>query len=181
MSDYIAEILGRDPTLGGAVNAAGLTSVQGINPAQLAAAEAAKAGATKFGLGTLLQGLGPLAAAYGVLDALGFFDSTLQETPMTPEEEAKFEATSRLALAQSGMQEGGEGAYETLMDAVGQAAQTGLLSNEDIGVSGKYYDPETGEELLDFDPETGEGMGTLFPIFYPDLAQPAVVKALYCF
>ena len=173
MSDYIAEILGRDPTLGGAVNAAGLTSVQGINPAQLAAAEAAKAGATKFGLGTLLQGLGPLAAAYGVLDALGFFDSTLQETPMTPEEEAKFEATSRLALAQSGMQEGGEGAYETLMDAVGQAAQTGLLSNEDIGVSGKWYDPETGEELPDFDPKTGEGMGTLFPTFYPDPVQTA--------
>ena len=133
-------------TYGGAVGPSGLTSLIGTNPAQLAAAEAAKTGAAKFGLGTLLQGVGPLYAAYSALDALGFFDKTLQETPMTPEEEAKFEATSRLALAQAGMQEGGEGAYETLMDAVGQAAQTGLLSNEDIGVSGTYYDPETGED-----------------------------------
>jgi hypothetical protein len=129
--------------------------------------------ASSFGLGTLLQGLGPLYAAYNVLDLLGFFDSTLQETPMTPEERAELEATSRLALAKLGIQEGGEGAYETLMDAVGQAAQTGLLSNEDISVSGKWYDPETGEELPDFDPKTGEGMGTLFPTFYPDPVQTA--------
>jgi hypothetical protein len=177
MPTFDATTLLRNPTNNGAVSASGLTSLLGTNPTQIAAKtaaeEAAKAGAAKFGLGTLMQGLGPLYAAYSVLDLLGFFDSTLQETPMTPEERAELEATSRLALAKSGMQEGGEGAYETLMDAVGQAAQTGLLSNKDIGVSGKWYDPETGKELPDFDPKTGEGMGTLFPTFYPDPVQPA--------
>lgn len=140
MPTFDATTLLRNPTYNGAVSTSGLTSLLGTNPTQIAAKkaaeEAAKAGAAKFGLGTLMQGLGPLYAAYSVLDLLGFFDSTLQETPMTPEERAELEATSRLALAQSGMQEGGEGAYETLMDAVGQAAQTGLLSNKDIGVSG---------------------------------------------
>ena len=159
-------------TRGGATNALGLTSLQGIHPAQIAAKkaaeEAAKTGAAKFGLGTLMQGLGPAYAIYSALDALGFFDKGMEATPMTPQEAAEYEATSRLALAQSGMQEGGEGAYETLMDAVEQAAQTGLLSNEDIGVAGKWYDPETGEELPDFNPKTGKGMGTLFPIFQPD-------------
>jgi hypothetical protein len=130
--------------------------------------DVAASGAASLGLGTLLGALGPAYTVYGVLDALGFFDKSMEATPMTPEEAAEYEATSRLALAQSGMQEGGEGAYETLMDAVSQAAQTGLLSNEDIGVSGKWYDPETGEELPDFDPKTGKGMGTLFPIFQPD-------------
>jgi len=176
MPVFNADILTRDPIRGGAVNAAGLTSLQGINPAQIAAKkaaeEAAKAGAAKFGLGTLLQGLGPAYGFYSVLDALGFFDgSGLEETPMTPEERAKFEAESRLALASSGLAEGGEGAYETLIDAVTQAAQTGLLSKEDIGVAGTWYDPETGEELPDFDPKTGKGMGTLFPIFEPSPVQ----------
>jgi hypothetical protein len=130
--------------------------------------DVAASGAASLGLGTLLGALGPAYTIYSVLDALGFFDKGMEATPMTPEEAAEYEATSRLALAQSGMQEGGEGAYEMLMDAVEQAAQTGLLSNEDIGVAGKWYDPETGEELPDFDPKTGKGMGTLFPIFQPD-------------
>jgi len=134
MPVFNADILTRDPIRGGAVNAAGLTSVQGINPAQLAAAEAAKAGATKFGLGTLLQGLGPLAAAYGVLDALGFFDSTLQETPMTPEEAAEFQAKSRIERAVNDIAtsaEGGtEGATEALEDAMAEGMLLGISPTE---------------------------------------------------
>ena len=110
------------------------------------------------------SGLAGIASLFG--------GSKLKANRMTPEQAAKYEATSRLALSQYG-KEGGEGAYETLMDAVEQAAQTGLLSNEDIGVAGKWYDPETGEELPDFDPKTGKGMGTLFPIFQPDLVSTA--------
>ena len=105
------------------------------------------------------SGLAGIASLFG--------GSKLKANRMTPEQAAKYEATSRLALSQYG-KEGGEGAYETVIDAVEQAAQTGLLSNEDIGVAGKWYDPETGEELPDFDPKTGKGMGTLFPIFQPD-------------
>ena len=134
MPVFNADILTRDPIRGGAVNAAGLTSVQGINPAQLAAAEAAKAGATKFGLGALLQGLGPLAAAYGVLDALGFFDSTLQETPMTPEEAAEFQAKSRIERAVNDIAtsaEGGtEGATEALEDAMAEGMLLGISPTE---------------------------------------------------
>jgi hypothetical protein len=134
--------------------------------------DVAASGASSLGLGALLGALGPAYTIYSVLDALGFFKKRLKATPMTPEQAAKYEATSRLALSQYG-KEGGEGAYETVIDAVEQAAQTGLLSNEDIGVAGKWYDPETGEELPDFDPKTGKGMGTLFPMFQPDLVSTA--------
>ena len=36
---------------------------------------------------------------------------------------------------------------------------------------GEWYDPDTGLVIPDFDPATGKGMGTLFPIFYPDVTQ----------
>ena len=99
MSDYIAEILGRDPTYGGAVNAAGLTSNLGIHPAQLAAKEAAKTGAANFGLGNLLQGLGPAYTFYSVLDSLGFFDNSMEATPMTPEERELSNAAEKANMA----------------------------------------------------------------------------------
>ena len=92
--------------------------------------DVAASGAASLGLGTLLGALGPAYTIYGVLDALGFFDKGMEATPMTPEEAAEYEATSRLALAQLGMQEGGEGAYETLMDAVEQARKAGLSDEE---------------------------------------------------
>ena len=144
MPAFDATTLVPHPSAGTAFNAAGLTSLQGINPAQIAAKkaaeeaakkaaeEAAKAGAAKFGLGTLMQGLGPAMTIYSILDAIGFFDKSLQETPMTPEERAKFEAESRLALASSGLAGGGEGAYETLMDAVSQASDTENVSQQEI-------------------------------------------------
>ena len=141
MSDYVAEILGRDPTYGGAVAVGpggGLTSLVGTNPAQIAAQkaaeEAAKAGAAKFGLGTLMQGLGPLALAYSVADLLGFFDNTLQETPMTPEEAAEFQAKSRIARAVNDIAtsaEGGtEGATEALEDAMAEGMLLGISPTE---------------------------------------------------
>ena len=96
--------------------------------------DVAALGASKLGLAGLVKGLGAVApqllAVAGVLDALGFFDKGMEATPMTPEEAAEYEATSRLALAQSGMQEGGEGAYEMLMDAVEQARKAGLSDEE---------------------------------------------------
>jgi hypothetical protein len=90
-------------TRGGATNALGLTSLQGINPAQIAAKKAAegaaKAGAAKFGLGTLMQGLGPALGFYGVLDALGFFDKSMEATPMTPEERELNDAAAKVDMA----------------------------------------------------------------------------------
>jgi hypothetical protein len=110
----------------------------GTNPAQIAAQkaaeEAAKAGAAKFGLGTLMQGLGPLALAYSVADLLGFFDNTLQETPMTPEEAAEFQAKSRIARAVNDIAtsaEGGtEGATEALEDAMAEGMLLGISPTE---------------------------------------------------
>jgi hypothetical protein len=37
--------------------------------------------------------------------------------------------------------------------------------------AGTWYDPDTGLVIPDFDPVTGKGMGTLFPVFYPDVTQ----------
>jgi hypothetical protein len=37
--------------------------------------------------------------------------------------------------------------------------------------AGTWYDPDTGLVIPDFDPVTGKGMGTLFPIFDPDVTQ----------
>ena len=90
--------------------------------------------ASSFGLGSLLQGLGPLYTAYSVLDRLGFFDSTLQETPMTPEEAAEFEAKSRIDRAVNDVTtsaEGGtEGAMESLEDAMAQGLAAGLAPGD---------------------------------------------------
>jgi hypothetical protein len=55
---------------------------------------------------------------------------------------------------------------DKLLDSLVGAGVDSSTSSQ--GVKGKWYDPETGEVLPDFNPNTGEGMGTLFPTFYPD-------------
>jgi len=130
-----------DPTSGGAVNAAGLTSLQGINPAQIAAKqaaeEAAKTGAAKFGLGTLMQGLGPAYAFYSALDALGFFDKGMEATPMTPEEAARFDidqAIEQFELQQMFGSPDAEGAgdEELINELVDRVDRTPDLSDRDF-------------------------------------------------
>jgi len=102
--------------------------------AKYGAANIAAEGAASLGLGALAKGLGPLAAAYGVLDLLGFFDSTLQETPMTPEEAAEFQAKSRIERAVNDIAtsaEGGtEGATEALEDAMAEGMLLGISPTE---------------------------------------------------
>ena len=84
-----------------AFNEFGLTSLQNMAKDKVVEETA------KFGLGTLLQGLGPAYAFYSVLDSLGFFDNSMEATPNDAQKKrAEFEATSRLVLAQSGMQGG---------------------------------------------------------------------------
>jgi len=140
MSDYVAEILGRDPTYGGAVAVGpggGLTSLVGKHPAQIAAQkaaeEAAKAGAAKFGLGTLMQGLGPLALAYSVADLLGFFDgSGMVAEETTPEQDAlqKIDTKAMQVVEAMGTEGGTEGATEALEDAMAEGMLLGLSPTE---------------------------------------------------
>ena len=187
MPAFDATTLVSHPSAGTAFNAAGLTSLQGINPAQIAAKKAAeeavKAGGASLGLGALLNVLGPAYSIYSVLDALGFFDKGMEATPMTPEERAKFEAESRLALASSGLAEGGEGAYETLMDALAQASDTEGVSQQEIadilgqsgyitslsGAPGGSTEPTlvemTQEKINKAASAVGKAQDTLFDIF----------------
>ena len=118
-------------TYGGAVGPSGLTSLLGTNPAQLAAQEAAKAGAAKFGLGTLMQGLGPLALAYSVADLLGFFDgSGMVAEETTPEQDAYQKIATKVAQGAVLGEGGTEGYQETLEDAVNQGLMLGLSPTE---------------------------------------------------
>ena len=55
---------------------------------------------------------------------------------------------------------------DSLLDSLVRAGVDSSTSSQ--GVKGKWYDPETGEVLPNFNPNTGAGMGTLYPIFYPD-------------
>ena len=122
-------------TYGGAVGPSGLTSLLGTNPAQLAAQEAAKAGASTFGLGTLMQGLGPLALAYSVADLLGFFDgSGMVAEETTPEQDALQNIETKVAqAAQAEQAEGGtEGATEELEDAIAQGLILGIAPGDVI-------------------------------------------------
>jgi hypothetical protein len=69
------------------------------------------------------SGLAGIASLFG--------GSKLKANRMTPEQAAKYEATSRLALSQYG-KEGGEGAYEFVMDALAQASDTEGVSEQEI-------------------------------------------------
>ena len=107
----------------------------------------------------------------------------LKETPMTPEERAKFEAESRLALASSGLSGGGEGAYEALMDALSQASATEGVSEKEIadilgqsgyitsltGAPGGTTEPTlvemTQEKINKAASAVGKAQDTLFDIF----------------
>ena len=110
-----------------------------------------------------------------------FGGSGREATPMTPEEAAEFEAESRLALASSGLAEGGEGAYESLMDALAQASDTENVSQQEIadilGASGFASVPTLGgsteptlvemtqEKINKAASAVGKAQDTLFDIF----------------
>ena len=95
----------------------GLFRVAG-SPVSKVATEAAKTGASQLGLSTLFQGLGPAYAIYSALDGLGFFDKSMEATPMTPEEAALYAGQERLNTA---LNSTGEGAGELILDAIEQA------------------------------------------------------------
>jgi hypothetical protein len=78
-----------------------------------AAKEAAKTGASTFGLGTLMQGLGPAYAFYSALDALGFFDSGMEATPMTSEEAELYSAVQKVDMAVDLAQKASTGDVDT--------------------------------------------------------------------
>ena len=76
-----------------AFNEFGLTSLQNMAKDKVVEETA------KFGLGTLLQGLGPAYTFYSVLDSLGFFDNSMEATPMTPEEAELYSAVQKVDTA----------------------------------------------------------------------------------
>ena len=76
-----------------AFNEFGLTSLQNMAKDKVVEETA------KFGLGTLLQGLGPAYGFYSVLDSLGFFDNSMEATPMTPEEAELSNAAQKANMA----------------------------------------------------------------------------------
>ena len=95
----------------------GLFRVAG-SPVSKVATEAAKTGASQLGLSTLFQGLGPAYAIYSALDGLGFFDKSMEATPMTAEEAALYAGQERLNTVLGST---GEGAGELILDAIEQA------------------------------------------------------------
>ena len=121
------------------------------------------------------SGLAGIASLFG--------GSGREATSMTPEERAKFEAESRLALASSGLAGGGEGAYETLMDALAQASDTENVSQQEIadilgqsgyitslsGAPGGSTEPTlvemTQEKINKAASAVGKAQDTLFDIF----------------
>ncbi len=79
----------------------------------------------------------PFALAYRLFDAMDLFGGGgMEATPMTPEERAEYEATTRAELAALGFQEGGEGAGEVLVDAVLQSAGTNVTAEDLAGILG---------------------------------------------
>ena len=81
------------------------------------------------GLGPIAGFLGPASLFASIL--YGFLqDEGLQETPMTPEERIAFENTQRLALASQQLGQNGEGAKETVLDAIDQAVADGVNQAE---------------------------------------------------
>lgn len=103
-----------DPT---ATFTGGLSSVVGALSGQESKAETAAL--------TVLSAFNPAAAlAYRLFDALDLFGGGgLKETPMTPEEAAKYAGESRLATT---LQGAGEGAGELILDAIQQAEAAGV-------------------------------------------------------
>jgi hypothetical protein len=85
-------------------------------------------------LNSVIPGIGIAAR---LIDALGFFGGGRPDpTPMTPEERAAYEATTRAELAALGFQEGGEGASEVLLDAILQSAGTNVTTEDLAGILG---------------------------------------------
>jgi len=104
----------------------GLFRVAG-SPVSKVATEAAKTGASQLGLSTLFQGLGPAYAIYSALDGLGFFDKSMEATPMTAEEAALYAGQERLNTVLGST---GEGAGELILDAIQQAKAAGVTPEQ---------------------------------------------------
>jgi len=114
----------------------------------------------------------------------------LEEDFMTPEERAKYEAERRLSLAASGLEGGGEGAYEAIVDAL----QTENVSEEEIadilgiygyttnlaGTPGGRTDPTlvemTQETINKAASAVGKAQDTLFDIFKIPKPDYAVIQ-----
>jgi len=107
-----------DPT---ATFTGGLSSAVGMLSGKESSSESA-------GL-AVLSAFNPAAAlAYRLFDAMGLFGGGgLKETPMTPEEAAKYSSESRLATT---LQGAGEGAGELILDAVQQAKAAGVTPEQ---------------------------------------------------
>lgn len=145
-----------DPT---ATFTGGLSSIVGALSGQESPAETA-------GL-AVLSAFNPAAAlAYRIFDAMDLFGGgRLKATPMTPEEALKYEGGSRLATT---LRSQGEGAAESILDAIQQAEAAGVtpeeiaetlntrgdLASELIGLTVGSNQPFTAETIADLTADT---------------------------
>jgi hypothetical protein len=125
--EYALSVLNGTATRGGAVNAAGLLSLQ--KAAEAGTAAATGGGFLSGGLGSLLS-FNPagLLAGLAFSKILGRGGEGLQATPMTAEEAALYAGQERLNTALSST---GEGAGELILDAIEQA-RAANVTPEDI-------------------------------------------------
>ena len=116
-TDYALNVLEGTATRGGAVNAAGLVSLQ--RAAEAGTAAATGGGLLSGGLGSLLS-FNPagLLASLAFSKILGRGGEGLQATPMTAEEAALYAGQERLNTVLGST---GEGAGELILDAIEQA------------------------------------------------------------
>jgi hypothetical protein len=84
-----------------------------------------------------------------------------------------FSGTSALEFALNTLinMYGGDASQAAFDQAQEQDYINSLLETNVDDSAGEWYDPDTGLVIPDFDPVTGKGMGTLFPVFYPDVTQ----------
>ena len=124
--EYALSVLNGTATRGGAVNAAGLLSLQ--KAAEAGTAAATGGGLLSGGLGSLLS-FNPagLLAGLAFSKILGRGGEGLQATPMTAEEAALYAGQERLNTALSST---GEGAGELILDAIQQAEAAGVTSEQ---------------------------------------------------
>ena len=139
-TDYALNVLEGTATRGGAVNAAGLVSLQ--RAAEAGTAAATGGGLLSGGLGGLLS-INPAGLLFSVAlsKILGRGGEGLQETSMTPEETALYTGQERLGTTLGGV---GEGAGELILDAIEQAKAAGVTPEEISATLNNANDPTAG-------------------------------------